>query len=159
MALRDCSVPPVTALRGCRIVLVVVVVVVVVVTVDFFSTTPSNFSFDLSFVVRLLTGFSFWFWLDGPAISPTAVCFLFVGAVHLWGGVSWCGLMGIIILYEGKSGNYRIENMFFYKPWSILPGFLGLRGIGSRLVSDSSLKSMSSLMLGADVRLIRVVRE
>ena len=55
--------------------------VVVVVTVDFFSTTPSNFSFGLSFVVRLLAGFSFWFWLDGPAISPRAARFLFVGAV------------------------------------------------------------------------------
>ena len=55
--------------------------VVVVVTVDFFSTTPSNFSFGLSFVVRLLTGFSFWFWLEGPAISPRAARFLFVGAV------------------------------------------------------------------------------
>jgi len=57
------------------------VLVVVVVTVDFFSTTPSNFSFGLSFVVRLLTGFSFWFWLEGPAISPRAARFLFVGAV------------------------------------------------------------------------------
>lgn len=75
-ALRDCGAPPVTALRGCRMVLVVVVV-----TVDFFSTTPSNFSFGLSFVVRLLTGFPFWFWLDGPAISPRAARFLFAGAV------------------------------------------------------------------------------
>lgn len=56
------------------------VLVVVVVTVDFFNTTPSNFSFGLSFVVRLPVGFSFWFWLDGPAISPRAARFLFAGA-------------------------------------------------------------------------------
>ena len=35
----------------------VLVVVAVVVTVNFFSTTPSNFSFGLSFVVCLLTRF------------------------------------------------------------------------------------------------------
>jgi hypothetical protein len=57
-----------------------VLVVVVVVTVDFFNTTPSNFSFGLSFVVRLLVDFPSWFLLDGPAISPRAVRFLFVGA-------------------------------------------------------------------------------
>jgi len=76
--LQDCGVPPVTALRGCRIILVVLVVVV---TVDFFSITPSNFSFGLPFVVCSLTGFSFWFWLDGPAVSPRAVRFPLVGAV------------------------------------------------------------------------------
>ena len=77
-ALRDWGTPLVTALRGCQIVLVVVIVV----TVDFFSTTLLSFSFGLSFVVHLFTGFSFWFWLEGPAISPRAVRSLFVGTIE-----------------------------------------------------------------------------
>jgi len=45
MAVWDWGTPPITALRGLRIALVVVVV-----TVNFFSTTPSNFSFGSPFV-------------------------------------------------------------------------------------------------------------
>jgi len=64
-----------------------------------------------------------------------------------------------ICMGKGKSENYRGENAFFYGPWSIFPGFSSLRGMGSCLASDSSLKSVSILTLGADVRLIGVAGE
>lgn len=55
---------------------------------------------------------------------------------------------------------WYFKNALLDGPWSILlVTFSSLRGIGSCLASDSSLKSVSILTLGADATLIGVSGE
>ena len=58
-----------------------------------------------------------------------------------------------------KMRKLRGENAFPNGPWSILVGGSSLRGIGSCLASDSSLKSVSILTLGAEVTFMGVSGE
>ena len=75
---------PVTAPRCHQIAPVAIVVVIV----NFFSNVLLSFLFGLFFVMHLLMGLSFWFWLDGPTISSRAIQFLFNGNISE-GGLGW----------------------------------------------------------------------
>jgi len=75
--------------------------------------------------------------------------------------MAWVNWNDHVFRKKGEKSEFQdFENAFCNGPWSILPvACSSLRGIGSCLASDSSLKSVSILTLGADATLIGVSGE
>ena len=99
------------------------------------------------------------YWWCGSILLPLLLHFY----ISRWYFMTWVDGNNYIctgnVQRRGKSEISRGENTFFHRPWSILLGRSSMRGMGSCLASDSSLKPASILTFGADVAFIGVSRE